>query len=68
MSLLVADGFVQDRLGQLQWDGAHDGLILLALLIGCAVSADVRSELIEASRRRRARPSGRAGSRIDPGR
>jgi hypothetical protein len=54
-SLLVADGFVQNQLGQLGWNGNQDGLLLLALLVGCAVSAEVRSELIEESRRRRSR-------------
>ena len=49
VALLVADGFVQDQMGQLTWDGSHDGLLLLALLVGCAVSADVRSGLIEAA-------------------
>jgi hypothetical protein len=57
VSLLVADGFVQDQMGQLSWNGNQDGLLLLALLVGCAVSADVRSELIAESRRRRARSS-----------
>jgi hypothetical protein len=54
VSFLVADGFVQDQLGQLHWNGGSDALLLLALLVGCAVSADVRSELIEDSRVRRA--------------
>jgi hypothetical protein len=53
VSLLVADGFVQDQLGQLHWNGDGDGLLLLALLVGCAVSSDVRTELIAESNRKR---------------
>lgn len=52
VSLLVADGFVQNQMGQLGWDGNHDALLLLALLVGCALSADVRTELIVERRRR----------------
>jgi hypothetical protein len=54
VALLTADGFVQNQLGQLRWDGNDDGLLLLALLVGCALSAEVRSELIEERRRRSA--------------
>ena len=50
VSFLVADGFVQDQFGQLHWNGSADAALLLALLVGCVVSADVRSELIEDSR------------------
>lgn len=46
VSLLVADGFVQNQMGQLGWDGNHDALLLLALLACCVVSADVHSEII----------------------
>lgn len=53
-SFLVADGFLQGQLGQLQWDGGHDALLLLALLAGCAMSAEIRAELLEEARRRRA--------------
>ena len=53
VGLLVADGFVQNQMGQLSWDGNHDGLLILALLIGCALTAEVRSGLIEDRRRRR---------------
>lgn len=56
-SFLVADGFLQGQLGQLQWDGGHDALLLLALLVGCAMSAEIRAELLQEAHRRRAQPT-----------
>lgn len=52
ISFLVVDGFAENRLGQLGWNGNRDAGLLLALLVACAVVADLRSGTIEQARRR----------------
>jgi hypothetical protein len=52
VSFLAADGFIQNQLGQLQWDGNHDAMLLLALLTSGAIAASIHAEIIDESRRR----------------
>jgi len=52
VSFLAVDGFAQNQLGQLGWDGNHDAVLLLALLTVGAISASIHAEMIDESRRR----------------
>jgi hypothetical protein len=59
VSFLVANGFVQDQMGQLAWDGSHDSLLLLSLVVLSVVAASIHGELIDEARRQRVKePSG----------
>ncbi len=40
ISFLVADGFVQGSQGQLVWNGGVDLVLMLALVLACALSAE----------------------------
>jgi hypothetical protein len=55
ISFLTVDGFAENRLGQLGWNGNHDAVLLLVLLVGCALVADLRSGAVEQARRRSSR-------------
>jgi hypothetical protein len=57
LSFLVADGFVQDQMGQLSWDGSHDTLLLLSLLVLSVIAASIHGELIDEARRHRVKES-----------
>ena len=52
ISFFVVNGFAEDQLGQLRWHGNLDAVLLLALLVSCAVAAELRSGVIEQARRR----------------
>jgi hypothetical protein len=52
VSFLAVDGFAQNQLGQLGWDGNHDAMLLLALLTFGAIAASIHAEMIDESRRR----------------
>ena len=53
VAFLVVDGFVQGRFGQLSWDGLPDAIVLVGLLVVCALSAELRHDLLVAAARRR---------------
>jgi hypothetical protein len=55
ISFLAVDGFAENRLGQLGWNGNQDAVLLLVLLVACAVAAEVRSGTVEQARRRQSR-------------
>ena len=55
MSFLVVDGFAEHQTGQLGWSGNRDGILLLVLLAGCALVAELRSGVVEEHLRRRSR-------------
>jgi len=55
ISFLVVDGFAENRLGQLGWNGNRDAALLLVLLVACAVVAELRSGAVEQSRRGQSR-------------
>ena len=57
MAFLFIDGFVQDTMGQLAWDGTHDVLVLLACLVLPAMSAELGFELLSERLGRRPAPS-----------
>jgi hypothetical protein len=60
MSFLVADGFIQDQMGQLSWNGSADAQFLLALVVLSAISASVHGELIDEARRSRIKEPSRS--------
>jgi hypothetical protein len=45
ISFLVINGVVEDRLGQLSWQGVSDLYLLLGVALGCALSAELRRDL-----------------------
>ena len=57
MAFLFIDGFVQDAMGQLAWDGTHDLLVLLACLVLPAMSAELGFELLSERLGRRPPPT-----------
>jgi hypothetical protein len=64
IAFLFLDGFVQDTMGQLSWDGTHDLVLLLAALALPAMSAELGYELLdERLRRRTVLASGRDADR-----
>jgi len=60
VSFLVADGFVQDQMGQLSWNGSHDALLLLALVVLSVIAASIHGELIDEARRSRIKETSRS--------
>jgi len=61
MAFLFMDGFVQNAMGQLAWDGTRDLLLLLACLVLPAMSAELGFEILnERERRRSVQTLGRA--------
>jgi hypothetical protein len=55
ISFLTVDGFAQNQLGQLSWDGNQDAALVLVLLVACTVTAEIRSGVVEQTRRRQLR-------------
>jgi hypothetical protein len=60
VSFLVADGFIQDQMGQLSWNGSADAQFLLALVVLSAISASIHGELIDEARRGRVKETSRS--------
>lgn len=52
LTFLVVDGFVQNRFGELGWDGAPDLALLVVLLVGCCLVAESRHDRIRHVRAR----------------
>ncbi len=52
IAFLVVDGFVQNRYGNLTWDGTSDAVLLLVLVLACLASSEARRELLELRDRR----------------
>jgi predicted Abi (CAAX) family protease len=53
MAFLFLNGFVENALGQLTWNGMDDALLLLALLALPAMSAELGFEVLSDRQRRR---------------
>ena len=66
IAFLVLDGFAQNSLGQLSWDGTHDLMLLLGALGLPALSAELGFEVLRERRRARESVGVHHDGRLDP--